>query len=221
MIEKVNAAKLAVELVRDGMVLGIGSGSTVEIFLDLLGRRIKEEGLVVYGVPSSYQSHIAAVRNGIRIVDLFSYDELDLCVDGADQVDSKLNCIKGGGAAMTREKVVASASKRVVIIVDESKLSEKLNKPIPVEVLPFAYGFVKRKLEKMCSVCLRGGKGKVGPIITDNGNFVLDCDFGVIDKPDELERDLNSIPGVVENGIFPSKLIDSVVVGGRDSAKII
>ena len=221
MIEKVNAARLAVEFVKDGMVLGIGSGSTVEIFLNLLGERIKNEGLEIYGVPSSYQSHLVAVRNGIKIVDLFSYDELDLCIDGADQVDSRLNCIKGGGAAMTREKIVASASKKVVIIVDESKLSEKLNKPVPVEVLPFAYGFVKRRLSNMCKVNLREGKGKVGPIITDNGNLILDCDFGVIEDPNQLEIDIKLIPGVVENGLFPSRLIDSVIIGGKNSARVI
>ncbi len=221
MIEKVNAAKLAIELVKDGMVLGIGSGTTVEVFLNLLGKKIKNEGLEIFGVPSSYQSHLIAVRNGIKIVDLYSYDELDLCIDGADQVDSKLNCIKGGGAAMTREKIVASASRKVVIIVDESKLSENLDKPVPVEVLPFAYGYVKRKLSEICKINLREGKGKLGPIITDNGNFIFDCDFGIIKDPEGLEKELNNIAGVVENGIFPSKLIDSIIVGGKNSAKFL
>jgi len=132
---KYKAAKLALELVKDGMVLGIGSGTTVEIFLNLLGEKIREEGLEIYGVPTSYQSYYAAIRNGVRIVDLVEY-EPELCIDGADQVDSKMNCIKGGGGAMTREKIVAKASKKVVIIVDENKLVEKLSMPVPVEVLP-------------------------------------------------------------------------------------
>ena len=215
---KVNASKLALELIRDGMTLGIGSGSTVEIFLNMLGERIKREGLIVYGIPSSYQAMHLAIKNGIKIADLLER-EPDICIDGADQVDSKLNCIKGGGAAMTREKILAFASKKVVIIVDESKLSEKINIKVPVEVMPFAYGFVLRKLSEFCRPKLREGKGKVGPIITDNGNFILDCDFGVIENPEEIERKLKSIPGVIETGIFPSKLIDAVIVGNERGAK--
>lgn len=214
---KYNAAKLALELVRDGMVIGIGSGSTVEIFLSMLGKKIKGEELEIYGIPSSYQSYIAAVRNGIKIVDLLNY-EPEICIDGADQVDSKLNCIKGGGGAFTREKIIAAASRRVVIIVDETKLVEKLSMPVPVEVLPFAYGYVSKELNRLgAKVELRHGDGKVGPVITDNGNFILDCDFGVI--PDEsverCERDINSIPGVIENGIFSKKIVDKILVGRR------
>lgn len=217
---KLNASKLALELVRDGMTIGIGSGRTVEVFLNLLGEKIKKEKIIVYGVPSSYQSMILAIKNGIKIVDL-TEGEPSLCIDGADQVDARLNCIKGGGGAMTREKIVASASKKVVIIVDESKLSEKLSIPVPVEVLPFAYGYVLRKLSKICKPKLREGGGKVGPVITDNGNFILDCDFGQIEKPEELEKELRSIPGVFENGIFTAKLIDAVIVGNSRSARMI
>ncbi len=213
---KYNAAKLALELVKDGMVLGIGSGSTVEIFLNLLGERIRKEEMEIYGVPTSYQSHFAAIRNGIKIVDLLEHSEPDLCIDGADQVDSKMNCIKGGGGAMTREKIVACASKKVVIIVDESKLVEKLSMPVPVEVLPFAYGYVSKKLKELgAEVKLRHGSGKVGPIITDNGNFILDCDFGEIvnEKVERLEKDINSVSGAVENGLFPKVIVDEVLVG--------
>lgn len=217
---KVNASRLALELIKDGLVLGIGSGKTVEIFLNLLGEKIKKEGIKVYGVPSSYQSMLLAIKNGIKIVDL-AESEPDICVDGADQVDAKLNCIKGGGGAMTREKIVASASGRVVIIVDESKLSEKLSIPVPIEVLPFAYGYVLRKLSKICKPKLREGSGKVGPVITDNGNFIIDCDFGVIEEPKKVEYELKSIPGVLETGIFPSEMIDAVIVGNSESAKIV
>lgn len=213
---KYKAAKLALELVKDGMVLGIGSGTTVEIFLNLLGEKIRMEGLEIYGVPTSYQSYYAAIRNGVRIVDLVEY-EPELCIDGADQVDSKMNCIKGGGGAMTREKIVAKASKKVVIIVDENKLVEKLSMPVPVEVLPFAYGYVSKKIEELGAtrVNLRYGSGKVGPVVTDNGNFVLDCDFGVIEdgRVEELEKEVKSISGVVENGLFPKKLVDDMLVG--------
>lgn len=220
---KYNAAKLALELVKDGMVLGIGSGSTVEVFLNLLGDKIREEGLEIYGVPSSYQSYFAAIRNGIRIIDLVEF-EPDLCIDGADQVDAKLNCIKGGGGAMTREKIVAKASRKVVIIVDESKLVEKLSMPVPVEVLPFAYGYaVKRLKEKAKDVRLREGKGKVGPVITDNGNFILDCDFGVLEdkEVEEMERGTKLVSGVVENGIFPKKIVDAVIAGSQSSARFL
>ncbi|MEM0203608.1 MAG: ribose 5-phosphate isomerase A [Archaeoglobaceae archaeon] len=217
---KVNASKLALELIKDGVVLGIGSGTTVEVFLNLLGEKIKSEGIKIYGVPSSYQSMLLAIKNGIKIVDL-AENEPEICVDGADQVDSKLNCIKGGGGAMTREKIVASASKKVVIIVDESKLSERLSIPVPVEVLPFAYGYVLRRLSKICKPKLREGSGKVGPVITDNGNFIVDCDFGIVEEPKRVEEELKSIPGILESGIFPAEMIDAVIVGNSESARIV
>ncbi len=219
---KLNCAKEAVKLVEDGMILGIGSGSTVELFLKELGKRIRSEELEIYGVPSSYQSHIVAVENGIRVVDLIQFPELDLCIDGADQIDSSLNCIKGGGGALTREKIVASASKRFVIIADESKLVEKLSMPVPVEVMAFAYGFVAKEIEKIGGSCnLRIGSGKVGPVVSDNGNFIVDCDFGIVENPKELEVKLNLIPGVVENGIFCSSMVDRVIVGTEDGVRIL
>jgi len=221
-IEKLNAAKEAVKFVKDGMVIGIGSGSTVEIFLNELGKRIKNEGIEVFGVPSSYKSHLVAIKNGIKIVDLFQYSELDLCIDGADQIDQNLNCIKGGGGALTREKIIASASKKFIIIADESKLVDKLNMPIPVEILPFAYGFVVKAIKELGGECLiRECKGKLGPIISDNGNFIVDCSFGVIDKPRELEIRLNNIPGVIENGIFCNDMIDKVIIGSKNGFKIL
>lgn len=216
---KVNASKLALELIKDCAVIGIGSGTTVEVFLNLLGEKIRREGIRVYGVPSSYQSMLIAIKNGIRLIDLME-GEPEICIDSADQVDPELNCIKGGGGAMMREKIVASASKKVVIIVDESKLVEKLSMPVPVEVLPFAYGYVSRRLSQICKPKLRESGGKVGPVITDNGNFILDCDFNVIEKPEETEKELRSIPGVLENGIFPAKLVDAVIVGNSKSARV-
>ncbi|HIP24989.1 MAG TPA: ribose 5-phosphate isomerase A, partial [Archaeoglobus profundus] len=196
--------------------------STVEIFLNELGKRIKNEGIEVFGVPSSYKSHLVAIKNGIKIVDLFQYSELDLCIDGADQIDQNLNCIKGGGGALTREKIIASASKKFIIIADESKLVDKLNMPIPVEILPFAYGFVVKAIKELGGECLiRECKGKLGPIISDNGNFIVDCSFGVIDKPRELEIRLNNIPGVIENGIFCNDMIDKVIIGSKNGFKIL
>jgi len=216
---KYNASKLALSLIKDEMTIGIGSGSTVEVFLNLLGERIRSEGLRIYGIPSSYQAMLAGLKNGIILTDLVER-EPDICIDGADQVDSKLNCIKGGGGALTREKILAFASKKVFILVEESKLVEKLSMPVPVEVLPFAYGYVLRKLSTICRPKLREGKGKVGPVITDNGNFIVDCNFGVIENPEALDRELDSIAGILENGIFPSELIDAVIVGNDSSARI-
>ncbi|MEM0329761.1 MAG: ribose-5-phosphate isomerase RpiA [Archaeoglobaceae archaeon] len=217
---KYNAAKIALNLIKDEMTIGIGSGSTVEVFLNLLGERIRNEGIRIYGIPSSYQAMIAGARNGIIITDLIE-KEPEICIDGADQVDAKLNCIKGRGGALTREKILANASKKVIIIVDESKLAEKLSMPVPVEVMPFAYGYVLRKLSSVCKPKLREAKGKVGPVITDNGNFILDCDFGIIENPEELEKELKLVSGVIENGVFPAKMITSVIVGNDFSAKII
>ncbi|MCS7120979.1 MAG: ribose-5-phosphate isomerase RpiA [Archaeoglobaceae archaeon] len=219
MIGKINAAKAALELVKDGMIVGLGSGSTVEIFIEMLAEKVKN-GLEVVCVPSSYQSHMLAASLGIKVSDLFTYNELDICVDGADQVDREMNCIKGKGAAMTREKIVAAASRKVVIIVDESKLSEKLNAKVPVEILPFSYKFVLKELERFGKVELRRGTGKLGPVVTDNGNFILDCDFGVIEDAEELETSIKLIPGVVECGILPSKMVDVVIVGSSSGFEI-
>ncbi|RLI70531.1 ribose 5-phosphate isomerase A [Archaeoglobales archaeon] len=218
---KANAAKEALRFIEDGVVLGIGSGTTVEIFLELLGEKIRNEGLNVYGIPTSYQSHIAAIKSGVRVVDLFQYPEPDVCVDGADQIDYNFNCLKGGGAALMREKIVISASKKVIIIADETKYSSKLDKAIPIEVLPFAYACVVNRLYKIAKkVELRIAEKKLGPVITDNGNFIVDC-LMEIDDVENLERDLNAIPGVVENGLFPSKLIDFVVLGNENGAKVL
>ena len=146
---KVAAAMEAVELIEDGMVIGIGSGTTVEIFLRELGRRIKEEEIDVLGVPSSYQSKLLAVEAGIALVDLIECPELDICIDGADEVDRRLNAVKGGGGALTREKIVAYASEEVVFIVDERKVVDKLGYPVPVEVIPFSLGYVLEELRKL------------------------------------------------------------------------
>lgn len=218
---KINAAKEALKFIDDETVLGIGSGTTVEVFLKLLGKKIRDEEIVVYGIPSSHQSHISAVKSGIKVVDLLQYPEPDVCIDGADQVDYNFNCIKGGGAALTREKIVISASKKVVIIIDETKYSSKLDRAIPIEVLPFAYRYVTKRLQEMAKkVELRQAEKKIGPVITDNGNFIVDCLIDIEDV-EKLEMEINNIPGVVENGLFPSKLIDVVILGDDKGAKIL
>ena len=215
------AAESACSLVKDGYVLGLGTGSTVYFLIDELARRIKEEDLDVVCVPTSRGTAITAREKGITIASLEEYDALDLAIDGADQVSDKLDLIKGGGAAHTREKIVASLSKRFVVIVDEGKLSEKLSLPVPVEVLPFSWKVVARKLEDMdATTVVRQGSGKSGPVITDNGNYVLDADFGIIEDPESLEAEINLIKGVVENGIFPG-MAHEVRVGTDNGVKIL
>ena len=217
---KLKAARKALELIKDGMIVGLGSGSTAKLFIEELGKLVKE-GLDILAIPSSIDSHLLAVENGIPLTDLFQHPEVDIYIDGADQVDENLNLIKGGGGALTREKVLAHASKKFYVIVDENKLVERLSMPIPIEVLPFAYGFVKKRLEEMGFRCeLREGKGKLRPVISDNGNFIADVHAGVVENPEKMERDLK-IVGIIENGIFPSKIVDGVIVGRRGTTEIL
>ena len=217
---KRKAALEAVKHVKDGFVVGLGSGSTAAYAIEALGERIKREKLRIFGVPTSYQAFLLAVKHGIVVTTLEEYPIVNVTIDGVDQVDSELNLIKGMGAALAREKIVASASKRNVIIADESKKVKVLgenNHPVPVEVLPFAISIVKRRIEEMGGKpSLREGKGKVGPVITDNGNVVIDAIFGPIDNAAELEKKLKMIPGVVETGLFVG-LADTVYIATSSS----
>ncbi|MDD1754971.1 MAG: ribose-5-phosphate isomerase RpiA [Methanothrix sp.] len=197
------AGETAAELVKSGMVVGLGTGSTVAWTIKRLGVRVKEESLQFLGVPTSFQAENLAIASGITLTTLNVHPALDLAIDGADQVDSSLFVIKGGGAAHTREKVVACSAQRFVIVADESKYVEKLTGPVPVEVLPFAAKLVERRLKALGGVpVLRQGLRKDGPVITDNGNFVMDVDFGAIEEPEALAARLCGIPGIVEHGIF-------------------
>ena len=215
------AAINAVKHVEDGFIVGLGSGTTVTYAFQEIGRRMHEEKLHIYGVPTSYQAFLLAVQNSIPVTTLDEHHQLDIAIDGADQVDEKLNMIKGVGGALTREKIVASASKMNVIIVDETKLTKKLgvNQPVPVEVLPFAMSTIAKKLRILGSKSiLREAEKKLGPVVTDNGNFILDVDFGPIDNPKELNRTLKAIPGIVETGLFVG-MADVVYVGGREAVQ--
>ncbi|MGV8127524.1 MAG: ribose-5-phosphate isomerase RpiA [Methanothrix sp.] len=197
------AGEAAADLVESGMVVGLGTGSTVAWTIRRLGERVKEEGLEFLGVPTSFQAESLAVECGILLTTLNQHPVLDLAIDGADQVDQRLYVIKGGGAAHTREKVVACSARRFVIVADESKYVKQLTHPVPVETLPFALRLVERKLLELGGrPVLRLGKMKDGPVITDNGNFVLDVDFGRIEEPGELGTRMSRIPGLVEHGIF-------------------
>ena len=213
---KRNAAIEAVKNVKDGFVVGLGSGSTAAYAIEEIGNRIKREKLRVLGVPTSYQAFMLAIKNGVPITTLEEHQTLDLTIDGADQVDEKLNLIKGMGGALAREKIVAYSSKKLLIVIDENKKVKTLgenNHPVPIEVIPFAAPLVMRKIKDVGGTpILREGNKKVGPVITDNGNFIIDAYFGQIDKPEELECKLKVLPGVVETGLFV-KVASEIYVG--------
>jgi ribose 5-phosphate isomerase A len=213
---KRNAALEAVKHVKDCFIVGLGSGSTAAYAIEALGERIRRERLSVLGVPTSYQAFLLAVKHGIAVTTMEEHPTINLTIDGADQIDANLNLIKGMGGALAREKIVASASKQNVIIADESKKVKVLGEndhPVPVEVLPFAISLAKRKIEEIGGKpVLREGKGKVGPVITDNGNVIMDAVFGLVEKPATLEERLKMVPGVVETGLFVG-LADMAYVG--------
>ena len=209
------AAEKAVENIEDGMIIGLGSGSTVEYTLKKLGQLVRD-GLKIKGIPSSLHTQRIAKDEKIPITSFEENPEIDLTIDGADEVDSNMNLIKGGGGALTREKIIAYNSKKVIIVIDDSKIVKALgiDFPLPVEVTKFGWTATKKIIEKFgCIVELRKIMGNE-PFITDNGNYILDCEFDKIDNPVQLENDLNLIPGVVENGLFIG-LVDKVIVGSK------
>lgn len=194
----------AADLVKDGMTVGIGTGSTAAFFIEELGRRVRE-GLTIRGVPTSYQAKLMCHEHGIPLFDPSLVDKLDIAIDGADEIDYSLNAIKGGGAANTMEKIIATMADEFVIIVDHSKLVEKLAVcyPVPIEVIPAALSFVIRKAREIgCRPELRIGVKKAGPVVTDNGNFIVDLYFDEAPDVYQLNSILKSIPGVVETGLF-------------------
>jgi ribose 5-phosphate isomerase A len=203
---KKNAAFEAIKHVKNDSIIGLGSGTTVAFAIEALGTRVKNEKLKIMGIPSSYQAFQLAVQHGIQITTLDEHPIIDITIDGADQVTPELYLIKGMGAALLREKIVAAASKYNIIIVDESKRVNILgenNQAVPIEVLPFALQLVKNKITSLGGVpIVREGQGKLGPIITDNGNVIVDANFGVIQNPQELSVKVAMIPGVVETGFF-------------------
>jgi len=220
---KRKAALEAVKHIKKGFIVGLGSGSTVAYAIQQIGKRIKKEGLHVYGVPTSYQASMLAIKHGIPTTTLDEHPKLDLSIDGADQIDRKLNLIKGMGGALLREKIVATAAKQFIIVADESKMADRLGKDqrVPIEVLPFASAIVISRIREMNGKpFLRVGIDKVGPIITDNGNFVIDIDFGPIKNPKELEDTLKSIPGVIETGLFVG-MADIAYIGTTTSVEVL
>ncbi|MFC7071428.1 ribose-5-phosphate isomerase RpiA [Halobaculum lipolyticum] len=210
------AGEAAAAAVTDGDRVGLGTGSTAAHAIRRLGERVAD-GLAVEGVATSYQSRALAREVGIPLLALSDVGRLDVAVDGADQVATDANAlVKGGGAAHAREKVVAQAADRLLVVADDSKLAATLDHPVPVEVLPDALARVERVVaDAGGEPTLRAAERKDGPVVTDNGNLVLDCDFGGVDDPASLARTLSGVAGVVEHGLFVG-LADAVYVGDAD-----
>jgi ribose 5-phosphate isomerase A len=203
---KRSAAEAAARRVTSGMVVGLGTGSTAIHAVAFLGHRLKVGDLRdIRGVPTSYQSTMLARELGIPLVSLDEIERIDLAIDGADEVAPDLTLIKGGGAAQTREKIIATLADDFTVVVDEAKLVDRLGSrhPVPVEVLPFAAGPVSRAIEHLGGEpTLRMGVKKAGPVVTDQGNLIIDVHFAEIPDPAGLERELKMIPGALENGLF-------------------
>jgi len=217
--QKRRAAERAAELVAEGDVVGLGTGSTAAYAIRAIGRAV-DDGLDVRGIPTSFDSRALAREAGIPLSSLEAVDSVDLAIDGADQIDDDLQAIKGGGAAHAREKVVDAAADRFVVVADPSKPVETLSRPVPIEVLPDAYAAVERDLDTLRGKpTLRRAERKDGPVVTDNGNLVLDCEFGAIDDPRSLARSLSAVPGVVEHGLFVD-LVDAVYIGTDDGVEV-
>jgi ribose 5-phosphate isomerase A len=210
--EKEAAGRAAAKLVRDGDIVGLGTGSTAYFAVVALGERVKA-GLKIIGIPTSVHTGDLARAVGIPLTTLDDHPEIDITIDGADEVDPKLNLIKGGGGALTREKVIATASKKMVVVADSGKIVRVLGKfPLPVEVIAFARTVVERKIVSLGGSPKLRTKEDGSPFVTDNGNEILDCSFGKIADPPALAGELDGMPGVVEHGLFIG-LAKLVVVG--------
>jgi ribose 5-phosphate isomerase A len=221
---KREAAERALELVAPGMKLGLGSGSTARDFVELVGKRVAG-GLEIRCAATSEATEAQAKALGIPLSSLDELPELDLTVDGADEIDPKLRLIKGGGGALLREKIVASASKRMVVIADSIKLVPRLGAfPLPIEVVPFGLAATRRHIERAFAqlglagpIRLRGGSS---PFVTDGGHYILDCSLGAIAEPEELSRILSPIPGVVEHGLFIG-LARAAIIAGAEGVEVL
>ena len=222
------AAVKAIEtFLREGMTIGLGSGTTSRWFVRILGERVRS-GLRVAGVPSSKSTGELAKEVGVPLADLNDVDQLDLTIDGADEIDAKGRMIKGGGASLLWEKIVAYASRKMVAIVDESKIVEHLGRfPLAVEVIPFGWRSTERNLRNLfkdtglsdVQIGLRGGLEK--PLVTDSGHYLLDCHLREVLDPEKLAVELNQVPGVVEHGLFIGIATDSVVGHANGQTEVV
>jgi ribose 5-phosphate isomerase A len=213
--EKEAAARASLRFVKDGQVVGLGTGSTAAYFIKLLGEQVKN-GLRIRGIPTSDRSRELAAGLGIPLTTLDQCQEIAVTVDGADEVDPQLRLIKGGGGALLREKIVASATKQFVVVADASKQVERLGKfPLPVEVVKFAQALVAKRIAALGADVRLRMKDDGTPYLTDENNHILDCHFGEIRDADRLARELSDMPGVVEHGLFIG--MASVVLFARGS----
>lgn len=210
------AAELAIMEIQDGMIVGLGTGSTAYWAIQGLGARV-QNGLHIQAVATSVASENLAKELGIPLIPFADISEIDVTIDGADEVDPDWHLIKGGGGALLREKIVAFSSKKLIIVVDESKVVAQLGAfPLPVEVVKFGYELTIRKLRALgCEPMVRVAESQ--PFVTDNGNYIIDCQFASIPSPAELHRAINGIPGVVENGLFIG-LASQVIVGYKEGS---
>lgn len=217
---KRTAAETAAEMIEDGMVVGLGTGSTAAMFVTALSRRVSRERLHIVGIPTSDATGRLATQLGIELTTFAEHTEIDMTVDGADEVQLEtLFLIKGHGGALLREKIVASASKWMVVIADETKLVEKLGSlcAVPVEVVPFGWQATESKLQEIgAKTMLRTRDGEV--FKTDSGNYIIDCDFGAMENPKEIAHHLDHVVGSVEHGLF-LRYASQVVVGGPEGVK--
>ena len=200
--EKEIAARAAIELVQPGQIVGLGSGSTATYAIKFLGERVRA-GLRVLGIPTSEDSKRLAEQLGIPLTTLEKHSEIDIDIDGADEIDPQLNLIKGGGGAFLREKVIASVSRRFIVVADSAKQVTRLGRfPLPVEVISFAQSLIKPRIEAMGARVELRHRAEGSVYITDEGHHILDCTFGEISDPPALSAALKAIPGVVEHGLF-------------------
>jgi len=225
-LEKSHAAQAAIDFVEDGMTLGLGTGSTANFFIELLAEEVAD-GLMIRGVATSEQTRRLAESLGVPIVDVDQVERIHLTVDGADEIDENAHLIKGGGAALLREKIIANASDLMVVIADPSKQVEALGRfPLPVEVTPFAYTITAKKVYDALSragvlkpmISVRNTSGQK-PLVTDGGNYILDCQCGLIPDTALAAALLSAVPGVVEHGLFID-LARTVVIGNEEGATI-
>jgi ribose 5-phosphate isomerase A len=208
------AAERAIDYIHDNMIVGLGTGSTAYWAIQKLGLKV-QDGLNIRAIATSIQSEELAKKLGIPLITFSEIQEIDMTIDGADEVDHYLNLIKGGGGALLREKIVAAASKQFIVVVDESKIVNHLGRfPLPVEIIKFGNEVTTRKLRQLgCEPRLRISNDKTYE--TDNGNYIVDCHFNIIDNPQELHNKINLIPGVVDNGLFVN-MTRKVIVGYQD-----
>jgi ribose 5-phosphate isomerase A len=206
------AAEKAVQLINDGMTIGLGSGSTAYYAIQRIGEKVNK-GLKIRAVATSIKSETLARQFSIPIVDPQDVDQIDIAIDGADEVDPKGNLIKGGGGSLLREKIIAFASRKFYVIIDDSKLVDGLGRfSLPLEIIPFGVALTIAHLKELpCNPVIRNSNGKI--FITDNGNLTVDCQFEKIEDPAWLDVRIKMIPGVIETGLFSSKIISSIFVG--------